>query len=125
MNDSFAASLFGLLLLILRVLAPLVGAVVAGTQIRRRGRSARLALAGCLVLAAAPIVSALAEVLGLGVAIRVTGALMASNVLSLVTLPFELTGLGLLLAAALSAPTPLQAPPVPPYAPDPAQGRRY
>ncbi|MQS13672.1 hypothetical protein F7Q99_15675 [Streptomyces kaniharaensis] len=106
LQDQVAAGLVGLLLDSIQVLVPLVGAVVAAVAIRRRGRNARLALAGCLVMLPGPIVSVLVPALGWETIIRVFGPFMANNVLSAIALPFHLVGFGLLLAGALAAPTP-------------------
>ncbi|MFE2880630.1 hypothetical protein ACFXG6_34000 [Streptomyces roseus] len=111
-----AAGLLGLLLTALEVLAPLAGAVVAALAIRRRGRNARLAMVGCLVMLPAPIVSALGVTVALEPLMQWVGTFMAGRVLTAVTLPFHLVGLGLVLAGALSEPKPTARP----HAPAPA-----
>ncbi|MDH6122485.1 hypothetical protein [Kitasatospora sp. GAS204B] len=108
MTDQLAAGLTGLLLFAIKTLAPLVGAVVAALAIRRRGRNARLAFAGCLVMLPEPILSTFGPALWSGSLIRGLGPLMVSNVLTVIVLPFQLVGFGLLLAGALSAPRPPQ-----------------
>ncbi|GAA1248154.1 hypothetical protein GCM10009665_43820 [Kitasatospora nipponensis] len=116
MTDIQRAALLSLLLSGIATLTPLVGAIVAAVFVRRRGRNARLALAGCLVMLAGPIVSFLGMALGLDALMRAFGPLMAQNVLSVFVAPFQLVGFGLVLAGALTAParpsTPFGGPPV-------------
>ncbi|MBV6698638.1 hypothetical protein KV557_16150 [Kitasatospora aureofaciens] len=110
MPDTLVAGLVSLLLTVLEVLAPLVGAVVAATYIRRRGRNARLAFVGCLVMTPGPIITTLVMAFGLEPLIRAVGTLAATSVLSAIPLPFHLVGLGLIVAGALTAPTPQPTP---------------
>ncbi|MFE2480833.1 hypothetical protein [Streptomyces sp. NPDC059389] len=105
-----AAGLVGLLLVAVAILVPLAGAVAAALSIRRRGRAARLAMAGCLVMLAGPIMSAVGTAVGLEPLMRTVGTSMAAHVLTAMTLPFHLVGFGLLLAGALSGPA---RPPLP------------
>ncbi|MFB7981491.1 hypothetical protein [Streptomyces vinaceus] len=105
-DDQMAAGIVGLLLTTVEILAPLAGAVVAALAIRRRGRNARLAMVGCLVMLPAPIVSTLGLTLALEPLVQSVGTFMAGHVLTAMTLPFHLVGLGLVLAGALSEPRP-------------------
>ncbi|MFD0369641.1 hypothetical protein [Streptomyces sp. NPDC127114] len=100
-----AAATVGLLLFAVEVLTPVVGAVVAALAIRRRGRHARLAMAGCLVMLPGPIVSTIGLAVGLAPLMQAVGTYMAAHVLTAMTLPFHLVGFGLILAGAISAPT--------------------
>ncbi len=110
MTDQLSAGLLALLFTSVEILTPLAGAIVAATFIRRRGRNARLALIGCLVMLPGPIVSGLVMALGMDTLIRVFGPLMAQSVLSAIGVPFYLVGFGLVLAGALTAPVPPSAP---------------
>ncbi|MFE6841154.1 hypothetical protein [Streptomyces sp. NPDC057686] len=103
-DDRIAAGLVGLLLVTLEILAPLAGAVVAALAIRRRGRNARLAMVGCLVMLPVPIISTLGTAVGLEPLMHSVGTYMAGHVLTAMTLPFHLVGFGLILAGALSGP---------------------
>ncbi|WP_369777855.1 hypothetical protein [Streptomyces sp. R33] len=103
-DDQIAAGLVGLLLVAVEVLAPVAGAVAAALAIRRRGRGARLAMAGCLVMLPGPIVAVLGTTVGLEPLMRAVGTSMAGHVLTALTLPFHLVGFGLILAGALSEP---------------------
>ncbi|MFD7905368.1 hypothetical protein ACFV4F_11385 [Kitasatospora sp. NPDC059722] len=114
MSDQLTAGLIGLGVIAVDVLTPLVGAVVAANHIRKRGRNARLAMAGCLVMALAPVVSTIALTLWLEPLIRATDPVLGANLVPLFTLPFQLVGFGLLLAGALSEPKPRPAQPLPP-----------
>lgn len=125
-DDQMAAGLVGLLLIAVEILVPLVGALAAARAIRRRGRNARLAMAGCLVMLPGPIVSTLGMTLGLEPLMRVVGTHMAAHVLTAMTLPFHLLGFGLILAGALSGPTQPSAPSLRQSPPAPAvEARPY
>ncbi|MFE2552992.1 hypothetical protein ACFXGI_31240 [Streptomyces sp. NPDC059355] len=103
-DDQMAAGLVGLLLVAVEILAPLAGAVAAALAIRRRGRNARLAMVGCLVMLPGPIVSTVGMAVGLEPLMRAVGTYMAGYVLTAMTLPFHLVGFGLILTGALSEP---------------------
>lgn len=103
-DNPTSAAAVDLILLAVHVLVPLSGAVMSALAIRRRGRNARLALAGCLVMAPTPIVSSLALAFGMGPLMQAVGPSMAAPVLTMVLMPFHLAGFGLLLAGALSGP---------------------
>ncbi|MEV6735356.1 hypothetical protein [Streptomyces sp. NPDC051364] len=123
-DDQIAAGLVGLLLIAVEILTPVVGALVAARAIRRRGRNARLAMAGCLVMLPGPIVSTVGMALGLEPLMRAVGIHMAAHVLTAMTLPFHLLGFGLILAGALSDPTQPSAPSLPQSPPAPAAEAR-
>ncbi|KOV29859.1 hypothetical protein ADK60_17165 [Streptomyces sp. XY431] len=113
MTDYRTVGLIHLFIAAVSVLTPLIGAVVAGTFLRRRGRNARLAMIGCLVTAPGPVVLVLGAGLGLDTVFADLEPLVAMSVLSGIATLFHLTGLVLILAGALSAPArpaPLQAP---------------
>ncbi|MFD0277736.1 hypothetical protein ACFVHB_28015 [Kitasatospora sp. NPDC127111] len=116
MTDSASAHLFGLALNGIEILMPLVGAIVAATHLRRRGRNARLAVIGCLVMLPGPIVLPVGLTVGFDALSDAFGPSAAMYVLSAISLPFHLIGFGLLLAGALSEP----AAPVPAFGPPPS-----
>ncbi|WP_371500756.1 hypothetical protein OG871_28925 [Kitasatospora sp. NBC_00374] len=104
MTDTATAGLVQLILTAVAVLAPLGGAIVAAVFIRRRGLNARLAMAGCLVMLPGPMVVTVGSVVGLEPLVDAFGPATAYSMLSAVTVPFHLIGLGLVLAGALVAP---------------------
>ncbi|MFF7588685.1 hypothetical protein ACFZCK_14480 [Kitasatospora purpeofusca] len=117
MTDYRTVGLIHLFIAAVSVLTPLIGAVVAGTFIRRRGRNARLAMIGCLVTAPGPIILVLGAGLGLDTVFGGVEPLMALSVVSAISVLFQLAGLVLILAGALTAPTPPAAHQAPyPYA---------
>ncbi|GAA1948969.1 hypothetical protein [Kitasatospora viridis] len=116
MTDMQSAALLNLALTAITILAPLVGGIVAAMAIRRRGRNARLAMIGCLVMVPGPIVSGVAMALGFGSLGNAIGYGVAANVLSGLAMPFHLVGLALVLAGALAAPAQPAAPAVQPEA---------
>ncbi|MEU8512023.1 hypothetical protein AB0C76_10590 [Kitasatospora sp. NPDC048722] len=122
MSDHVTAGLIGLGVIVVDFLTPLVGAVVAANHIRKRGRNARLAMAGCLVMAPAPAISTIALAFWLEPLMRATDPVLAANLVPLFALPFQLVGFGLLLAGALSEPQPRPAQPFPPIEVEAAQG---
>ncbi|MET9650799.1 hypothetical protein ABZZ44_11100 [Streptomyces sp. NPDC006460] len=109
MPDRTSAALVSLLLTGFAIFTPLIGAIVAAVSIRRRGRNARLALAGCLVMVPAPLVTVLGPLV-LETLVRHFGPYMAFQVISAIALPFHLVGFALVLAGALTGPS---APPTP------------
>ncbi|MEU9181989.1 hypothetical protein AB0C90_35180 [Streptomyces sp. NPDC048550] len=117
-DDQIAAGLVGLLFIAVEIVTPLVGALVAARAFRRRGRNARLAMTGCLVMLPGPIVSTLGMAVGLEPLMHVVGTYMAPHVLTAMTLPFHLVGFGLILAGALSDPPSAPSLPQPPLAVD-------
>ncbi|MDY0810728.1 hypothetical protein [Kitasatospora purpeofusca] len=106
MTDYRTVGLVHLFIAAVSVLTPLVGAVVAGTFIRRRGRNARLAMIGCLVTAPGPIILVLASSLGLDTVFAGMEPLVALSLVSAVSVLFQLAGLVLILAGALTAAAP-------------------
>ncbi|MEU6238668.1 hypothetical protein [Kitasatospora sp. NPDC047058] len=113
MTDSTSAGLFGLVLNGTEVLMPLAGAIVAATFIRRRGRNARLAMFGCLVMLPGPILLPVGYAVAFDALADTFGPHMVAYVLSALMLPFHLIGTGLVLAGALTGP----AAPVPSFGP--------
>ncbi|WP_405361563.1 hypothetical protein OG535_27120 [Kitasatospora sp. NBC_00085] len=109
MTDQMSVALVSLLFTGILILVPLAGAVVAALFIRRRGRNARLAMAGCLVTALGPLVLALGMALGSDTLYGKVGLAAAVGVQSAITAVFSLVGLGLVLAGALAAPVPQPA----------------
>lgn len=103
----------GLIFTVISILVPLAGAVVAATFIRRRGRNARLAMAGCLVAALGPLVMNLVVAVGSDALYRDFGVATTVGAQLMVGATFSLTGLGLVLAGALAAPV-ASMPPVSP-----------
>ncbi|MFE6745337.1 hypothetical protein ACFVGM_05735 [Kitasatospora purpeofusca] len=117
MTDYRTVGLVHLFIAAVSVLAPLIGAVVAGTFVRRRGRNARLAMIGCLVTAPGPIVLVLGTGLGLDTVFAGVEPLVALSVVSAIATLFHLVGFVLILVGALTDPTPLVAQRLPyPYA---------
>ncbi|MET9399674.1 hypothetical protein [Kitasatospora sp. NPDC002965] len=110
MTDYETARLVSLIVGSANVLVPLAGAVVAGTFLRRRGRNARLAMIGCLVMAVSPIVVSVVLAFATDSLYDELGLAMAINAPVLLSLPFHLAGLGLIVAGALAAPAPALAP---------------
>ncbi len=104
MTDYRTVGLIHLFIAGVSVLTPLIGAVVAGTCIRRRGRNARLAMIGCLVTAPGPIVLVLGAGLGLDSLFAGVEPLVALSVVSAISVLFQLAGLVLILAGALTEP---------------------
>ncbi|MFC5664555.1 hypothetical protein ACFP3U_16370 [Kitasatospora misakiensis] len=104
MTDYRTVGFINLFITAVSVLVPLIGAVVAGTFIRRRGRNARLAMIGCLVTAPGPLVFVLGSAFGLDTVFSGLEPLMAMTLLSAITVPFHLIGLALIVAGALTAP---------------------
>ncbi|MFB6615573.1 hypothetical protein ACFCV9_15360 [Streptomyces sp. NPDC056367] len=125
-DNQMAAGLVGLLLMAIAVLTPVAGAVMAALAIRRRGRNARLAMVGCLVMLPGPVVSTLGMLVGLGPLMDALGPYMAPHVIAAMALPFHLVGFGLVLAGALSDPKQPSTPslPPPPLAPAPSVDAR-
>ncbi|MEV0189868.1 hypothetical protein AB0I39_15185 [Kitasatospora purpeofusca] len=115
MTDYRTVGLVHLFIAAVSVLTPLIGAVVAGTFVRRRGRNARLAMIGCLVTAPGPIVLVLGTGLGLDTVFAGVEPLVALSVVSAVATLFHLVGFVLILVGALS----VAAPPAPHRAPYP------
>ncbi|MFB6891627.1 hypothetical protein ACFCX4_20245 [Kitasatospora sp. NPDC056327] len=103
MTDTQTLGIVSLASTALSVLTPVVGAVVAGTFLRRRGRNARLAMIGCLVMAPGPLVFTVGVALG-GTNFFGDDPVLAISIVSVATIPFHLVGLGLILAGALAAP---------------------
>ncbi|WP_328958183.1 hypothetical protein [Kitasatospora purpeofusca] len=119
MTDYRTVGLVHLFIAALSVLVPLIGAVVAGTFVRRQGRNARLAMIGCLVTAPGPIVLVLGAGLGLDTVFAGLEPLVALSVVSAIAVLFQLAGFVLILAGALTVPArpaPHQAPYPYPYA---------
>lgn len=104
MTDYRTVGLIHLFIAGVSVLTPLIGAVVAGTYIRRRGRNARLAMIGCLVTALGPIVLVLGTGFGLDSLFGGVEPLVALSVVSAASALFHLAGLLLILAGALTVP---------------------
>ncbi|MFB8240128.1 hypothetical protein ACFC58_26645 [Kitasatospora purpeofusca] len=104
MTDYRTVGLVHLFIAAVSVLVPLIGAVVAGTFLRRRGRNARLAMIGCLVTAPGPIVLVLGTGLGLDTVFSGLEPLVAISIVSAIASLFHLAGFVLILAGALTAP---------------------
>ncbi|MFJ1702866.1 hypothetical protein [Kitasatospora sp. NPDC088346] len=121
MTDHDTASLVAMIIAAVTVLTPLAGAVVAAVFIRRRGLNARLATAGCLVMAPGPLMFTLGTAFGLDGFLRDLGPYMAVNALSALSMSFHLVGLGLVVAGALVPPRPPAGIPLAPL-PDAATG---
>ncbi|WP_327674536.1 hypothetical protein [Kitasatospora sp. NBC_00458] len=129
MTDYETARTISIILGAVNVLVPLAGAVVAATFLRRRGRNARLAMIGCLVTAVSPILVSVLVGFAMEDIYDEYGIVAAVNAPTLLSLPFHLTGLGLIVAGALVTPRPQQlvymggpypAPPQPPTDQPPA-----
>ncbi|MFJ8434711.1 hypothetical protein ACIQ9P_25765 [Kitasatospora sp. NPDC094019] len=104
MTDYRTVGLVHLFITAVSVLTPLVGAVVAGTLLRSRGRNARLAMIGCLVMLPGPLVLMVGTGLGLDTVLPDLEPLMAISVLSGIATLFHLAGFVLILTGALSEP---------------------
>ncbi|MEV0534146.1 hypothetical protein [Kitasatospora sp. NPDC050463] len=113
MNDQMSVAVVGLIFAVISIVVPLAGAVVAAVFIRRRGRNARLAMAGCLVAALGPLILGLTVGLGSDAIYRDFGIAASVGAQMAISATFSLTGLGLVLAGALAAPV-ASMPPVPP-----------
>ncbi|MFF1906234.1 hypothetical protein [Kitasatospora sp. NPDC058218] len=115
MNDPTSIAAVSLIFTVISIVVPLAGAVVAATFIRRRGRNARLAMAGCLVAALGPLVLSLVVAVASDALYRDFGVAATVGAQLMVGATFSLTGLGLVLAGALAAPV-ASMPPVSPLA---------
>ncbi|MEV6522856.1 hypothetical protein AB0M43_12990 [Longispora sp. NPDC051575] len=117
MTEYRVAAVFDLFLLLVAVLTPLAGATLAAVLLPKRGRRARLALAGCLVSLLNILVTH-GLMLATGPLMKVFGIALAHTVISAVSMPIHIIGFGLLLAGALTGPPQTPAPaPAPALAP--------